>query len=911
MSEGGQGRARGRAQGRGRSRGVPPSQPSEAPRAPREAPSTQPGQAQQPQPQPGQAQQKPVQTARGRAAQQQQQAAQQRQQLPSVSYQQQPEGAHGLAPGIGDISGAFRGLQIGETKPGQALRRGALRGRTEVVAPVITKPTSVQVKKGTGGQPIKVTSNHFRLLKTTDWSLYQYRVDFSPEEDRNNIRKALLKDHKSTLLGEAYMFDGSMLFTIRRLPQDKMEVFSTRDSDKEKIRITIKFTNELALGDYMYIQLFNIILRNCIDLMDFQLVGREYFDPNLKTDLRQFNLEIWPGYVTSILQFEDNIMMCVDVSHKVLRKDTVLELISECKRRYRDDWKDKFTQAILGNVVFTHYNNKPYRVDDVDFSSNPYSTFKKGDKDVMYVTYYQEKYQIPIRDKEQPLLISRPKARDVRGGRNQNIVLVPELCNMTGLSNEMRSNFNLMRAVAEKTRIPPAERIRSYGQFLQRMKSNTNVRTKLQQWNMKFADRLEEFPARRLDPERLLQGNRKEFGYDDSGDWSRTMRGGAMLLSIKLFDWVIITPAALGDRRGQGMIENFLTELNKAARSVQFEMAPPQRLQTDADRPSAYYTAIERSMCRKNLQLVMCVVPNNRADIYSSIKKKCCVDRPVPSQVIAVRTLTHKNLLSVATKIIIQMNCKLGGAPWFVPIPFRTPQQTEDPTMIVGFDVCHDTAKRGQSFGAVVASLDYYFTKFYSAVSAHSFGEELSNDIATHITHAVMRFRELNGKLPTRLIIYRDSVGESNVPFVLDHEVAVVKQRLSEMFPNGEFKMAVVVVSKRIQTRIFMNNDNPKPGTVVDDVITQPEKYDFFLVSQSVRQGTVTPTSYNVIYDTTGLKPDIMQKLTYKMTHMYYNCSATVRVPAQVQYAHKLAFLVGQSIHQCPSVDMNSFLYFL
>ena len=33
-------------------------------------------------------------------------------------------------------------------------------------------------------------------------------------------------------------------------------------------------------------------------------------------------------------------------------------------------------------------------------------------------------------------------------------------------------------------------------------------------------------------------------------------------------------------------------------------------------------------------------------------------------------------------------------------------------------------------------------------------------------------------------------------------------------------------------------------GTVVDDVVTLPERYDFFLVSQSVRQGTVNPTSY-------------------------------------------------------------------
>ena len=57
-------------------------------------------------------------------------------------------------------------------------------------------------------------------------------------------------------------------------------------------------------------------------------------------------------------------------------------------------------------------------------------------------------------------------------------------------------------------------------------------------------------------------------------------------------------------------------------------------------------------------------------------------------------------------------------------------------------------------------------------------------------------------------------------------------------------------------------------------------RYDFFIVSQSVRQGTVSPTSYNVIFDNTGLDPDKMQKFTYKMTHLYYNWSVRTLIHA-------------------------------
>jgi Piwi domain. len=49
-------------------------------------------------------------------------------------------------------------------------------------------------------------------------------------------------------------------------------------------------------------------------------------------------------------------------------------------------------------------------------------------------------------------------------------------------------------------------------------------------------------------------------------------------------------------------------------------------------------------------------------------------------------------------------------------------------------------------------------------------------------------------------------------------------------------------------------------------------------VSQSVRQGTVSPTSYNVISDNVGLDPDKIQRLTYKLTHLYFNWSVSIYV---------------------------------
>lgn len=128
----------------------------------------------------------------------------------------------------------------------------------------------------------------------------------------------------------------------------------------------------------------------------------------------------------------------------------------------------------------------------------------------------------------------------------------------------------------------------------------------------------------------------------------------------------------------------------------------------------------------------------------------------------------------------------------------------------------------------------------------------------------------------------------------------------------------MIVVTKRIHTRIFRpgmapnSEKNPPPGTIVDDVITLPERYDFFLITQQVTgNGTVNPTSYNVLYDEQGLDPDKLQRLTVKLCHLYFNYTGTIAVPAPCQFAHKLAYLTGMNLGHATDRKLQNFLYFL
>ena len=55
----------------------------------------------------------------------------------------------------------------------------------------------------------------------------------------------------------------------------------------------------------------------------------------------------------------------------------------------------------------------------------------------------------------------------------------------------------------------------------------------------------------------------------------------------------------------------------------------------------------------------------------------------------------------------------------------------------------------------------------------------------------------------------------------------------------------------------------------------------------------VSPTHYVIVYDSTGRDPGQIQQLTYKLCYTYYNVAGSIKVPAPIQYAHRLANLIG------------------
>ncbi|CAG9764078.1 unnamed protein product [Ceutorhynchus assimilis] len=788
----------------------------------------------------------------------------------------------------------------GQTRGGG---NGGVRGRTNRNEIINTRPDTCKSKKGSDGTVIRLKANYFQLISATKWGLNQYRVDFNPPIDDTRARKKLVANGIRPFNVTGYLFDGTVLYTPNRLHPEPCEFVSQDETTQQNIKVEIRMVGEVNEGDYHYLQLFNIIIRKCFNYMNFQLLGRNYFDPNLKVAIHEHNLELWPGFLTSMKQYEQNIMLNVDLSFKVLRTDKVYDLLLECGSSR--DPKQEFQKRVIGAIVLTEYNNKTYRIDDVDFKKTPDDTFTKRDgSQISYRQYFQERYQIRIQHNEQPLLVSRSKPREIRAGMPDLVVLLPELCIMTGLSDKQRENFQLMRSMGEHTRVNPGDRMRKLLQFVERLRACPAALEEIRRWDLKLADCLIELQGRVLPQESLLLRSNQPIQGGEEADWTRNLRTAPMYHIVNVDKLAIIAPS-----RVTQAAQEFGQMLSKVGKGMSMNINSKVFAISD-DRNSSYISEIEKVHAQMKPSMVMVVLTNNSGDRYNAIKKKCYIDNALPCQVMVARNLTSKGTMSIATKVAIQMNCKMGGAPWATTTPKNT--------MVVGYDVCRDTAQRSKSFAGMVASMDQGCTQYFSMAIEHAFEQELSSNIASFMLLACKRYQQINKVIPERILVYRDGVGDGQIQYVKEFEVEMIKTKLSEeLYRDVPLKMAYIIVSKRINTKIFRaqanqrNDFNPPPGTVVDDVITWPERYDFYIVSQCVRQGTVAPTSYNVIEDTLGIDANKLQKFTYKMCHMYFNWSGTVRVPAPCQYAHKLAFLTAQSLHRPASSALNNTLYYL
>lgn len=261
-----------------------------------------------------------------------------------------------------------------------------------------TRPGEIKTGHGTDAARnqaiIQLKANYFRLSNRPQFTVYQYHVDIEPEVDSTRIKRGIFYECTKNIRIKM-VFTGTSLYTTEKLPEDVTVINGSRKQrnnpdETSPVTIKIKLIKEVtSFQEVEVFQVFNTIMRQALQGLKLQLVGRNYFDAVASVPIHNLRVEVWPGYLTSIRQHDDNVLMCCETTSKVMRNETLYQIFKTCVDNH-GNFREAFSKSVLGLTVLTDYNNKTYRVDDVDFEQTPESTFETKNGPKSYMSYYYE-----------------------------------------------------------------------------------------------------------------------------------------------------------------------------------------------------------------------------------------------------------------------------------------------------------------------------------------------------------------------------------------------------------------------------------------------------------------------------------------------------------------------------------------
>ena len=771
-------------------------------------------------------------------------------------------------------------------------------------------PTKKQMLTKMTLPKIDLVSNHYKInfnqdVKFDDWHMrfYSYKdekqvivnpdvVELSvPADSRLLVEEILHANAKEIIqIFGKHFYSGLSLFTFAS--KNKLKSQYILSGHKKHIMVidckhqNIDLTNldNITHGGArsMFVRLLNSFLKTNLNKMGYIAFGRilKFYDMKKHINLSEHNLQIYKGFTTSIDLYEAGLKLLIDYSTKIIRSKNVIEELLSNDIDLNE--KDKVNDYCIGMLVMASYgNNRVYRIDEIDFTSSvsdsfPNTAYKN------YEEYYIKKYKVQsFKHKRQFLLVNKTKRReiDVNGQevcRIEVIKLVPELMLPTGLTDKMKSDFNVMRDIGQHTIVKPEHRFPMINDFA--IKVNKEVSSN-KDFNFTIDTESNKVTGYNLRPPKIRTGLKTTQARSDRINVDKAVK------SKNIDNWTFIFDSKT--EKDTGII---IQHLQSAGSKFGVKVSAPKNK-----------VLLPRSTTEKDLDkclavsqgqkpdLIFFFITRNTAKVAYKNVKKYLQRKGVTSQFFTSYNPKKDNekpskFMNLMSQIIV----KMGGSVWELDIDLPD-------TMIAGADVYH--GPKNKSVASLVTQWGKNFSEFFSIPKIQKKGVEIMHNMASMVLDSIKQYKTKLNKLPKNFIFFRDGVGEGQLEAVQKFEIAKIRETLDKEYSTQAPKLLFVVVTKRISDRFAVSNGgklgNPEGGIAVLDDVVKSERANFYLVAQKVTQGTASPTHYEVVYNDTAIKLEELVELAYQFTFGYSNWMGPVKVPAPVQYAHKQAALIG------------------
>lgn len=772
----------------------------------------------------------------------------------------------------------------------------------ESITPItfLSKP-SIDIKKMKYIEQSKnVYANLYQIKLSKELSVFQYPYSVSPNiapgdsRIRSFLFKSCNKELKNTY-GEC-LISGDSLYSLKKLLEVKAfkaNIYLKGQRDEyiltfEKSVNERKIKNEEVQKDQLSKQIIELLVKDILHSnpkLDFYK-GFFVLSTSKKTiETNGVSINFYPGFTTSFVETDRGNFLNVTLKNKIIQSETVYDYLVYYGYKDKEE-QNNIKERLVGREFKVSYAKRHYFIDDILFDRNPDTqTFSFKGKNYKLIDYFKDEYKIVIHNPKQPIIVVRNKAKD---GQVNNSYFVPELCYLSGLEDEETKNGLFMKELATLTKLEPNERIKKTNEFIKLLEDPSkdsnhpeklSAKEKSDLYGIKVEPLNELFTAYYMKDTKLVGGSNTQVSSRD-----KTFK---VLKKSDLTNWLCFY-----EENNYNDAENLYNTLSKASKAYGLKIPEPEwvEMKNKSSAKKWIDTADEYFSEDKHDYSFALFLLGKNDSIYAQLKKHSLCRNGYVSQVVKARSIQKKGgLMSVCSKILLQINAKLGGISYKTVIDKEI---NDRKLMVIGVDSSHIKGKR--TGVAMVATINDSFTDFYNKeeIIKEENKEQLQFCISSFIEQAIVAYNKKNKNAPKGIVIYRQGVSLQQKEF-LKTEI----QQIDSVCKTKNILYYYILVNTKTTFKFFEKSNkgysNPGSGLLVIDGVTNRNYFEFYIQPQEVTQGSATPTCFHVAYGNLNF-PEMIPKFTYDLCHIYSNWQGTIRIPNVIKAAEKLSKMTAK-----------------
>ena len=789
-------------------------------------------------------------------------------------------------------------------------------------------------KKPKRGEVFKKSLNIICNLKQINFKealkgkhIMTYEISFIPElnNEKENyfLKKKILRTLKEDLTGifENYFLIGNTIFVCTKKCKDKITL-ETKVSDVEYQVIFKKISNEFncekiennSQDDIRKKKIFvENIIRNIITANNHIIKfndGAFYDYYDIETCPFKKKCKIWNGYSTSVLITERGLLLQIIDKNIMITGLTAYEKMKEISQKYGNDIKNENSKKDImaffkGRTLITQYGNyRSYKIGDIDFDRTvENTTFNIEEKDgtqntISIKDYYETKYKIVFKYDDQPLFIEENKNE-----KNSKLkYLIPELLYITGndeLDIKEKEDFFLMN----KKMSTPYEKLKKLTKGISYLTKEEKKRIVKNGENV-------EFPS----PKDI----KEQWGINFSENFLE-LRGGVLPLpQIKFFEknfeeiklisgkfkiQKVLTPMAFDEKNCLlltfknlvDIAKNDCEQITKSAQAFGLQFSLPELHIIEHTKKNEIIPDLEKINFNSGKKMAMIVLDQNTRNLYPTIKDYIYSQAGIASQCMLhdeqARPNVNKFSMSYYSAVLNQMVVKAQGELFEIKFCDKL---SKGKSMIIGIESSRFKDKIKYHLSA---SYNENLNKFYNDGKSANIKENHIDTLLFLLKNALDHFSKNNkNTLPETVIIYREGIYNdlSNDKFVKNEIIEIEKFFKGNYRENYKPKLTVFNVNKRTNLKFFekLEKDSYKSvpiGTCIDDEVTTPDLFEFYLQCMEYEKGVSIPVQYLCIFNNNeDLTMTDFEEITFNQSYYRWNSSGPTRIPVALANAEEM-----------------------